>query len=208
MGGAYGDVHAGFCNFEAAKAVDYGDAMDGEVIVKVRCDLLNLGQGHGLICFVLEVEGAAVFGMVADEAVKDNDGAIIIAANMGRQCNRVDGFVNQRSDISGGRRHGYTSATTYGREEGNFIAGMKSGVPGRELLIAGGDQRRTVLFQFRVMAGVLGKKRFDIGLDSKVYGFMGTPEDFFQAAEKQDLDADRLGDGRHETIVTCVSRWD
>jgi len=59
-----------------------------------------------------------------------------------------------------------------------------------------------------MMAGVLGKKRFDIGLDGKVYGFLVTPEDFFQAAKKQDLDADRLGNGRHETIVTCVLRWD
>ena len=58
------------------------------------------------------------------------------------------------------------------------------------------------------MAGVLGKKRFDIGLDRKVYGFLGTPEEFFQAAEKQDLDADGLGDVRHETIVTRASRWD
>ena len=58
------------------------------------------------------------------------------------------------------------------------------------------------------MAGVLGKKRFDIGLDRKVYGFLGTAEDFFQAAEKEDRDADGLGNGRHETIVTCVSRWD
>jgi hypothetical protein len=32
--------------------------------------------------------------------------------------------------------------------------------------------------------------------------------DFFQASEKQNLDADRLGNGRHETIVTCVQRWD
>jgi hypothetical protein len=31
---------------------------------------------------------------------------------------------------------------------------------------------------------------------------------FLQASEKQDLDADRLGNGRHETIVTCVQIWD
>ena len=84
---------------------------------------------------------------------------------------------------------------------------MKNGVPWREFLIAGGDQRRAVLFQFGVTAGIVGKKRFDIGLDRKVYGFLGALEDFFQAPEKQDLDADRLGNGRHETIVTCVSRW-
>ena len=84
---------------------------------------------------------------------------------------------------------------------------MKGGVPRRELLIAGGDQRRAILLKFGVTAGVLDKKRFDIGLDRKVNGFLGTPEDFFQAAEKQDLDADGLGNGRHETIVTCASRW-
>jgi hypothetical protein len=177
--------------------VDYGEAMDGKVIVDVGGDLLNFGQSHGLVCFVLEVEGAAVFGMIADESVKDNNSAIFIAANIRCESGRVYGFVNQRSDISGGRRHGYTSAAAYGRQEGNFIAGVKSGVPRCELLIAAGDQGRAVLFQFRVMAGVLCKKRFDIGLDRKVYGFLGTPEDFFQAAEKQDLDADRLGNGRH-----------
>ena len=208
MCGAYRDVHAGFPNFEAAEAVDYRDPMDEEVIMDVGGDPLNFGQSHGLVCFVLEVEGAAVFGMVADESVKDNNGAIFIAANIRCQSERVYGFVNQRSDISRRRRHGYTSAAAYGRQEGNFVASVKGGVPRCELLIAGGDQGRAVLFQFRVMAGVLGKKRFDIGLDRKVYGFLGTPEEFFQAAEKQDLDADGLGDVRHETIVTCASRWD
>jgi hypothetical protein len=32
---------------------------------------------------------------------------------------------------------------------------------------------------------------------------VGAPGDLLQAAEKQNLDADRLGNGRHETIVTC-----
>ncbi len=208
MRGAYRDVHAGFADLEAAKAVDYGDAMDRELIMEVRGDLLNFDKSHGLVCFVLQVESATIFGMVADEAVKDNNGAIAVAANMSCERGWVYGFVNQHSDISRGRGHGYTSAAAYGREEGNFVAGMKSRVPRCELLITGGDQRRAVLFQFGVMAGVLGKKRFDIGLDRKVYGLLGTPEDFFQAAEKQDLDADGLGNGRHETIVTCVSRWD
>ena len=94
MGGAYGDVHAAFSNFEPAETVNQGDAMDGKVIVEVRGDLLNFGESHGLVCFVLEVEGAAVFGMVADESVKDNNGAIFIAANIGCKSVAIYGFVN------------------------------------------------------------------------------------------------------------------
>jgi hypothetical protein len=182
--------------------------MDGKLIVEVRGDLLNLGQSHGLVSLVLEVEGAAVSGMVADESVKDNYRAVSIAANLSSQGGRIYGFVNQRSDIGGGRRHGYTSATAYGWQEGNFIASMKNGVPRCELLIAGRDQRRAVLLKFGVTAGILGKEGFDIGLGRKVDGFLGASGDLFQAAEKQNLDADRLGNGRHETIVTCVQRWD
>jgi hypothetical protein len=116
--------------------------------------------------------------------------------------------VNQRCDIGGGGSHGYTSATADGWEEGNFIAGAKNGIPGCELLVAGSDQGRTILLEFGIVAGVVGKKRFDIGLGRKVNGILGAPGDFFQAAEKQDLDADGLGNGRHETIVTCTQSWD
>ena len=59
--GTYHDVDAGFSNFEAAKAVDDGDAMDGKLVVKVRGDLLDFGQSHGLVGLVLEVPGTAVF---------------------------------------------------------------------------------------------------------------------------------------------------
>jgi hypothetical protein len=206
--GAYRDVHAGFSNFEAAEAVDHGDAMDGKLAVEVRGDLLNFGQSHGLVSLVLKVKGATVFGVVADESVKDDDGTIPIAANISSQSVPIYGFVNQRSYIGGGRGHGYTSASAYGRQEGNFIAGAKNGVPRGELLIAGRYQRRAILLKLGVTAGVVGKKGFDIGRWCKVHGFVGLASDVFQASEKQDLDADRLGNGRHETIVTCVSRWD
>ena len=94
MGGAYRDVHAGFANFEPAKAVDHGDPVDGKLTVEVRGDLLNFSQGHGLVGLVLKVEGAAVFGMIADESVEDDYGAVFIGANISCQGNRVYGFVN------------------------------------------------------------------------------------------------------------------
>jgi hypothetical protein len=208
MGSAYCDAYAGFSDFEPAKAVDHGDAMDGELIVEVRCDLLNFGQSHGLVGLVFEVESAAVSGMVADESVKDNDGAILIAANISRESDWVYSFMNQRSDVGGGGGHGYTSATAYGWQEGNLIASVKDGIPGRELLIAGSDQRRAILLKFGVPADIAGKKRLDVGLGGKVYGFMGATGNLFQATEEQHLNSDRLGNGRHETIVTCVQRWD
>jgi hypothetical protein len=141
--------------------------------------------------------------MVAHESVEDNNGAVSIAANISCQGDRVYGFVNQRSDIGGGCCHGYTSAAAYRRQEGNFIASMKNGVPWRELLIAGGDQRRAILPEFGIAAGVVGKKRFDVGLGREVYGVLDESGDLFEATEKENLDADRLGYGRHETIVTC-----
>ena len=208
MRSTYCDVHAGFSNFESAKAVDHSDTMDGKLVVEVRGDFLNFGQCHGLVSLVLEVEGTAVFGMVADESVKDNNGAVAIPANISCQGGRVNGFVNQRSDIGGRGGHRYTSATAYRRQEGNFVASMKDGIPRREFLIAGGDERRAVLLKFGVTAGIAGKEGFDIGLGSQVYGFVGAPGDLFQSPEEQDLDADRLGNGRHETIVTCVKTWD
>ena len=79
--------------------------------------------------------------MVADESVKDYNGAITIPANMSCQNDWVYGLVNQCGDICGGVGHGYTSATAYRRQKGNFIASMKDGIPCREFLIAGGDQR-------------------------------------------------------------------
>jgi len=142
---AYRDVHAGFSDFEPAQAVDHDDAVDGKRFVEVGGDFLNFSQCHGLVSLVLEVEGAAVLGMVADESVKDNDGAICVASNKSCQTNGVYGLVKQRNDIRRGGGHGYTSATAYGWQEGNFIAGMKDGVPWSELLIARGDQRRAIL---------------------------------------------------------------
>jgi len=208
VGGANGDVYAGFADFEAAKAMDHGDAIDGKLLMKVRGDLLNFSQSHGLVGLVLEVEGAAVLGVVADESVKDDYGAVFMGANISCQGDRVYGFVNQQSDIGGGDGHGYTSATAYRRQEGNFVAGMQNSVPRRELLIAGGDQRRAILPQFGVASGTVSEKRFDIGLRRELYGFLGASGDVFQTAEKENFDADGLGDGRHETIVTCVRRWD
>ena len=139
MGSTYRDVHAGFSKFEASETVDHGDAMNGKLVVEMRGDLLNFGQGHGLVRFVFEVEGAAILGMVADKSVEDNNGAVCVAANISGESDWVDGLVNQRCDIGGGSGHRYTSATADRWEEGNFIAGVKKGVPRSELLVARGD---------------------------------------------------------------------
>lgn len=185
--------------------MDHGNTVDGELTVDAGGDFLDFGEGHGFVGLVVEVEGTVIFGMIADKSVKNDDGAVFVAADMGSQRDWIDGFVNERSDVRGSRRggHGYTSATTYWRKEGNLITGMKDGIPGGELLVAGGDHGGAILLEFGVKAGVAGKKRFDRGFGSEIQGILGAHGDLFQAAEEENLDADRLGNGRHETIVTC-----
>lgn len=137
--------------------MDHGDEMDGELSAEVGGDLLHFGQGHGFVSLILEVKGAAILGMVTNEAVEDDYGAVAVAANMSCQGLGVYRLVNQSSDIGEGGVHECSSATAYGREEGDFIARVKNGVPGRELLIAGGDQRGAILLKLGMPAGILGK---------------------------------------------------
>ena len=105
MSGADGDEDAGFSNFESAEPVDDENAMDSELFVDVRGDFLDLGDGHGFVRFVFEIEGAAVSGMVADEPVEDDHGAICALADMAGKNGGIYGSVNKLDFIGGRRRH-------------------------------------------------------------------------------------------------------
>ncbi len=63
--------------------------------MKLRGDLLDFGDGHGFVGFVFEVKGAAIFGMVADEAVKEHNGAVASAADMSGESCGVYGRAHQ-----------------------------------------------------------------------------------------------------------------
>ncbi len=102
MGSADGDEDAGFSNFEAAKAVRYGDAIDGEFLMNAGGDFFQLLQRHGFVRFVVEVERAATVRIVANAAVESNDGAIGISANVVDKRGGIDRVVAELDEVVGG----------------------------------------------------------------------------------------------------------
>src|SRR6266446_931289 len=107
VGGADDDEDAGFADLEAAEAVDHGDAMDAVFFVELRADFAHFGEGHGFVGFVVEVKGWAIVGLVADETVEDDDGAVFGRAHVAGERGHVDRLAHQLIDvIVGERRHG------------------------------------------------------------------------------------------------------
>jgi hypothetical protein len=102
---------------------------------------------------------------------------------------------------------GCASAAAHGREEGDFVAGVESSVPGGEFLIAGGDQGGAKFCELRVARGVESEELFDGGGIGRGEGFLGVADDFFEATEEEDFEGDRLGNGGHGEIVTCMAGW-
>ncbi len=76
MGGGNGDEDAGFADDEAAEAMDDGDVADAEVLDGLGAEKLHLRECHLLVGFVVEVQGAAAAGVVANDAVEDADGSV------------------------------------------------------------------------------------------------------------------------------------
>jgi len=137
--GADRDENAGVADFEAAEAVHDRKVMDCEASVNVRGDFAQLGVGHGLVGFVLEIEGALAFEIVAHEAVEDHGGAIFEGLEVEQNFAWLDGFAHQKNDVA---VDGGLLATTYGREEGNLVTWCERGAPLCILLVHGGGDRR------------------------------------------------------------------
>jgi hypothetical protein len=78
------------------------------------------------------------------------------------------------------------SAAAHGREEGDFVTGVESRVPGGEFLIAGGDQGGAKFCELRVARGVESEELFDGGGIGRGEGFLGVADDFFEATEEED----------------------
>ena len=77
-----GYEHAGLADFEASKAVDHGDAMDAVFLVELSADFPHFREGHGLIGFVIQVQSRAIVGLVADETIECDGGAVFGCANV------------------------------------------------------------------------------------------------------------------------------
>lgn len=201
MRGADGDKHAGVSDFEAAKAVDDGHSMDAIVLVKVTGDFAHLGKSHGLIRLIVEVKRAAIVGLIAHEAVKGDDSAVLRGAHVTDERARVDRLANELEDVVEGRGHGFASTTTDGWKESDFVARIDCCIPSRKLLVARGHDRRAVFGKLRKARGIPGEELLDRGGISKVQRFLRVPDDIFQAPEEQDLYAYALRDSGHTGIV-------
>jgi hypothetical protein len=105
-----------------------------------------------------------------------------------------------------GRRGGHEQALTaaYGRQKGDFIAGVERSAPCSELPIARGYQGGAILLKVGITSGVLGEEGFDIRVALHIERFLRVPGDFFQAAEEENLDTDSGRNGSHVAIVTRV----
>src|SRR5580704_250516 len=71
MGRSDDDEHAGFPDLQAAEAVDDGNIAHFEASNRFARQLVHLLHGHLCVGLVVEVEGFAAAGVVADDAVED-----------------------------------------------------------------------------------------------------------------------------------------
>ena len=155
MRGADGDKHAGFADFQAAKAVDDGYTMDAELFVKLSGDFAHLGKGHGFVGFIVEVKRAAIVGLIAHEAVEGDDGAVLRSAQVNDERAGVDRLANQLEDvIMHGRGHGFASSTTDGWKESDFVARMEHRIPSDKFLVPGGHDGGAVFGKLRNTRGI------------------------------------------------------
>ena len=93
-------------------------------------------------------------------------------------------------------------AAAHGRKERDFVAGMEGSVPGSEFLVAGGDERRAVFGELRIVGGIKSEELLDGGGIGGVDGVLGLANEVLEAAEEEDFEASGLGDRRHSGIVT------
>lgn len=207
MWGTNGDEHAGFADFQAAEAVNDGYAMDAMSLMKLGADFAHLGEGHGFVSFVFEVERGAIMRLVADKAIESDDGAVLRSPDVLDEPRCVDRFANQLKNVMVERcGHGCVSSAADGRQKGHFVAGMERRIPRSEFLIARSHDGRSVFDKFRNPRDVSGKELLDGGSVAKIQRFLGVADDIFQAAEEQDLYTSTLGNKGHRRIVARAYR--
>lgn len=132
-------------------------------------------------------------GLVADEAVKGNDGTILRGADVADEIGHVNGLAQQLKNVIVERRwHVDALAATHGREECDLVAGMERRIPRSEFLIARGNDRRTIFGKLGMRCGVVGEEMFYRGRFGKFGRIFVAADELFEAAEEENLDADRL----------------
>jgi hypothetical protein len=104
---ADGDEDAGFAHFEAAETMDDGYAVNFVFFVELGGDLAHFGEGHGFVGFVVKIKSGAIVGLIADEAVEGDDGAVFGRADVVDECGDIDRVAHELADVVvEGRGHG------------------------------------------------------------------------------------------------------
>src|ERR1700730_3525156 len=67
---ADGDEDARIADLQSAEEMADGHAVNAVFLVELDADLTHLSNGHGLVGFIVQIEGPAVVGLIADETVE------------------------------------------------------------------------------------------------------------------------------------------
>src|SRR5581483_5003157 len=70
------DQHAGFTNLESSKTVDDCNITNRKCSVGFVREFLHLLEGHGFVCFVVEVERSASAAIVSNNSFKGGDSTV------------------------------------------------------------------------------------------------------------------------------------
>ncbi len=99
MGRADRDEDAGLADFETAEAMNDGHSVNGEFFVELGRDFSHFGKGHGFVSFVVEIECGPTMGLIADETVEGDDGAVFGSTDFADEGGHVDGVADQLADV-------------------------------------------------------------------------------------------------------------
>ena len=92
-------------------------------------------------------------------------------------------------------------AATDGREEGDFVAGMKRSIPRSKFLIARSHNGGAIFGEFGNALRIEGEEVLDGGSIVEVQRFFGLADNIFQTAKEEHFDANRLRNRGHTGIV-------
>jgi len=136
MGGGDRDEDAGFADGEAAEAMDDGDVAGREVLDGLGAEEVHLLQGHLLVGFVVEVQGWAATGVVANDAVENTDSSVRSRFNRPLDGRRVDGLTDESDHRSGWLGRVETAADR--RQDRDLVAVLQD-IAARAVLLVDGD---------------------------------------------------------------------
>ena len=189
MGSTDGDKHAGFPDLQAAKAVRDRNAMDAEPLMNLSAYLPYFRERHRFVGLVLKMQSRPAVGLVAHEAVEDDDGSVLPRADMTQQRVDIYGLVYKFEVIVSRKiAHCGDSTAADRRKKSDIVAGSDTRLPSNKFLIAGGDQRAPEAGKLRILCHVAVKKIGKGCPFGHFFVLLRTPDKLPDASEKNHFD--------------------